>query len=203
MIRGKAIRARREAMGWSVGEVAVATRIPRAHLEALEDERLDQLPAGPYAAAYTRVVCAYLGIDESSQDDVVLPVTPPQGAPLWLVRGLAGVSLLALAGLLSSLAWERIEAELPALPEPAVDQRVVIVARRTTSVTTRVDDAPAIAKRLPGGERLELAGKDRIEVEVAAISDVRIEWNGSTVVPQGRQDASRRFVFVDDRGVQW
>src|SRR5690349_11247663 len=117
MIRGAAIRKRREALGYSLDEVAAATRIPLAHLRAIERERFDLLPAGPYASAYVRALCNHLGIEDSSSDDAPpMPATPPQGAPLWFVRGLAGASIVALVGIVLSLIWERVRAELPEMP---------------------------------------------------------------------------------------
>ena len=204
-IRGAAIRKRREALGSSLEAVAAATRIPVAHLEAIEAERLDELPAGPYAAAYVRALCAHLGIEDSSSEDVApLPATPPQGAPLWFVRGLAGASILALAGLVVSLIWERIAAELPAVPESAApEQQLVIVARQTTRLRVEADGTELLDREVAGGEKLEFAARERLEVDVRATSHVRIEWNGVVMVPQGRQDAPRKLVFVDDRGVQW
>lgn len=204
-LRGAAIRKRREALGASLEAVAAATRIPVAHLEAIESERYDELPAGPYAAAYVRALSAHLGIEESSSEDVVpLPATPPQGAPLWFVRGLAGASVVALAGLVVSLIWERVAQELPALPESArPQQQLVIVARQTTHLRVESDGTELMDREVAGGEKLELAARERLVLDVRATSHVRIEWNGVVIVPQGRQDAPRTLVFVDDRGVQW
>lgn len=205
MIRGAAIRKRREALGYSLQEVAAATRIPLAHLKAIEHERHDELPAGPYAAAYVRALCAHLGLEEPSSDEVVpMPATPPQGAPLWFVRGLAGASIVALVGIVLSLIWERVRAELPALPNPAEpEMHLKILARQTTHLRVTADGVEVMDRELPGGERKEFEARERLEVELRATSQVRIEWNGVVVVPQGRQDAPRKLVFLDDRGVQW
>lgn len=200
-MRGSVLRARRIALGRSVEEVAEATKIPVAHLRALEDEREHDLPAGPYAQAYARTLARHLGIDEAASEEApAAPAAPPQGAPLWLVRAMALTSLVALVVVLGSVGWERLR---PVLDRPAAapvaDQRVVIEARRTTTVRVGVDGARAQERAIAGGERIELAARDRVEVDVPVLADVRIEWNGETVVPQGRQDAPRRLVFVDDR----
>jgi hypothetical protein len=206
VIRGAAIRARREAMGLDLDEVAQATRIPRAHLLALEEERYDALPSGPYAAVYTRAVSRYLGLDvhSSSDDGSVLPPAPPQGAPLWFVRVLAMGSVVALVVLLSSLVWERLRPVLPTVPSADVpDQRLILVARRDTELVVKVDGSTVLDRKVEHGEELEFVASERIELVLEATSHVRLEWNGVAVVPQGRQDAPRTLVFVDDRGVGW
>ena len=76
----------------------------------------------------------------------------------------------------------------------------MIEARRSTTVTVAVDGGAPEERAVAGGEKLELAARERLEVGLRAIGDVRLEWNGETVVPQGRQDAPRRLVFVDDGG---
>ena len=56
MGQGPAIRARRLALGRSLEDVSAATRIPVQHLESLEEDRPEDLPAGPYAAVWLRAV---------------------------------------------------------------------------------------------------------------------------------------------------
>jgi hypothetical protein len=205
VVPGAVIRARREELGQTLEEVARATRIPLAHLEAVEEDRLDRLPTGPYASAYNRALCAHLGLEpSSSEDSPPLPAAPPQGAPLWMVRAMAMTSVVALALVLGSLVWERVRASLPALPLGArPGQELVVVARRPTRLTVRVDGAPALDRAVKEGERLSFEGRDAIELDVRATSDVKLQWNGVTVVPQGRQDAPRTLRFVDDPAVQW
>jgi hypothetical protein len=204
---GARIRARRLALGQSLDEVARATKIPVAHLEALEDERPHDLPPGPYAAAYTRAVVRHLGLDaDSSEEDDGQRVVGASsaGAPLWLVRTMAIVSLVALLAVVGSATWERFRPVVTAPPQAAeADQKLVIEARRSTRLKVAVDGGEAEEKAVAGGDRLELAARERLEVDLQAIGDVRLEWNGEAVVPQGRQDAPRRLVFVDDAGGAW
>lgn len=208
MIRGAAIRARREALGISLEDLAASTRIPVNHLEAIEQDDIDALPSGPYATAYVRAVCTELGLDDPVElyDDEAfepLAVTPPQGAPLWLVRALAGLSLLALVGLIASLLLERLGPSLPPIPSRIPDQRLVVVAQRPTRLRVEVDGAVVLDRKVEREERLEFDAADRVALQVDATSRVRIEWNGVAIVPQGRQDAPRELVFVDDRGLGW
>ncbi|MEQ1566000.1 MAG: helix-turn-helix transcriptional regulator [Myxococcota bacterium] len=205
MIRGATLRARRETLGLSLAQVAHATRIPLVHLESLEEERLDELPAGPYAQAYTRAVSRYLGLDPSSSEDASpAPATPPQGAPLWVVRAMAGTSVVALVLLLTSLAWERLRPQLPAMPiATGPTHTLELTARKPTPLRVWVDGVQVVDRKVKEGEQVRFEASDMIEVDVAATSHVRLSWNGAVVVPQGRIDVPRRLRFVQDPRVPW
>ncbi len=202
MATGAAIRARREALGRSLEDVAAATRIPVAHLEAIEADRLEDLPDGPWAAAYVRTLVGHLGIEEASEESAPgEAAVPPAGAPLWLVKAMAGISVVALLAVILGTAVQRLRPDLNApVVRPEADQHLVVTAKRTTRIAVFVDGEPVLERSVAGGERLEFTAHDRIEIEVGAISDVRLAWNGESVAPQGRQDAPRRLVFVDDGG---
>jgi transcriptional regulator with XRE-family HTH domain len=203
---GSALRERRGQLGLSLDEISVATRIPVEHLEAIEKERPQDLPPGPYAAAYARLLTQHLdlklpeeAVTEAVVEEVPFERAPPPAAPLWLVRLLAGGSALALILLVLVQGWQRFVPE----PEPVVvvpDQFVVVTARRSGRVKAVVDGEVVHDDVLAGGQSLELEGHQRVEVEVPSTSRFRFQWNGETVVPQGLQDHPRRLVFVDDVG---
>ncbi|MCB9686962.1 MAG: helix-turn-helix domain-containing protein [Alphaproteobacteria bacterium] len=200
MGRGATIRARRLALGRSLEQVSASTKIPVAHLEAIEEDRVEDLPAGPYAAAYLRALQSELELDASSESEPEPATAPPSGAPLWLVRAIAGASVIGLIIVLASFTWERLAHRIaPGTPVDAPpDQVVVIQPLRTTTLRVVTDGEPRHEGQVSGGQRLEFEARDSIEVEVRAISDVKLEWNGQEIVPQGRQDAPRRLVFQDD-----
>lgn len=200
-MRGHTIRARREQLGWTIEAVAQATRIPVPYVQAIEADQLDALPPGPYAHAYVRALAVHLGVDPSlSDEDLPMPATPPQGAPLWLVRALAGLSLVALVGVLGSYAVDRLGPGL-AMPSRDPDQRLAISVQRRTALRVEVDGVVALDRTVDGGEQLSFAASDRIALTLRSTSHVHLEWNGVHIVPQGRQDVPRELVFVDDRGL--
>jgi cytoskeletal protein RodZ len=59
---GQYLKARREALGLSLGDVSRATKIKECHLELLEAARVEELPArvfvGGFVSAYARAVGA-------------------------------------------------------------------------------------------------------------------------------------------------
>ena len=63
---GEHLRREREMRGVSLEEVAQATRIGTRFLEALENERWQELPGGVFNRGFLRSIARYLGLDEES-----------------------------------------------------------------------------------------------------------------------------------------
>ncbi len=62
---GAYLKAKREALHISLQEVAQVTRIRRSILEAIENNRYDQLPPKVFAQGFVKSYASYLGLDES------------------------------------------------------------------------------------------------------------------------------------------
>ncbi len=60
---GEALRAARLFHGMTLQDVADATRIRQAYVEALEDMRLDELPSRPFTIGYIKAVANLLHLD--------------------------------------------------------------------------------------------------------------------------------------------
>lgn len=198
--RGPALRTRREEHGLTLEEVADATRIPLEHLKAIEEGRPADLPDGPYAEAYLRTLEDHL--DVPLGDAASRPSSPPDpGLPLWAVRWLAAASVLIVFG---TVAWQTWKPNLDGgasdiEPEvAAVSREVKITPRKTTHLKVMVDDEIEYDGKVANGKSLTFAGADRVSVDVRSVEAVRIQYDGATIVPQGRQDAPRKLVFIDD-----
>ncbi|WP_158639247.1 helix-turn-helix domain-containing protein [Elioraea rosea] len=61
---GGLLRAARQRHGLSVQDVAVALRIRRPYLDAIEDGRVSALPAPAYAIGFVKTYAAALGLDQ-------------------------------------------------------------------------------------------------------------------------------------------
>jgi cytoskeletal protein RodZ len=108
---GEHLKREREMRGVSLDEITTATRIATRFLEAIENERWDQLPGGVFNRGFVRAVARYLGLDEESTvaeyvlavgDRPTVPVwtgSPPAVTPdrPWLAWILAAVVVLVLA----------------------------------------------------------------------------------------------------------
>lgn len=75
---GDALRAARESRGLTLEQVETTTRIRRVFLEALEEDRFDELPAPVYTRGFIRNYARLLGLDP---DDVVAAYAAATGTP--------------------------------------------------------------------------------------------------------------------------
>jgi cytoskeleton protein RodZ len=113
---GELLRAERERQGMGLDQIEAATRIRVAQLRAIEEDRLDALPAEAYARGFVRAYADQLAIDgdatvrlfneqwgrQSATDpEPVPPILPPLAASVTRPLGVASV-VLALALLVVS-----------------------------------------------------------------------------------------------------
>ena len=99
---GERLRAAREAKGLSLDDVAAQTRIPRRHLESVENSEWDRLPAPTYTIGFAKSYASAVDLDrtEIGEDlrsemggsrapttsaDVFEPADPARTMPRWLV----------------------------------------------------------------------------------------------------------------------
>ena len=138
--------------------------------------------------------------ERAVRDEVHEVPTPASGRmPLWAVRAVAIGLLATLLLVLAYGARNRLSPPRPPAVEVA-DQHVVVSALRQVRVRVKVDDAAPIERVLANGESFEVTGRARVEVDLPAVEAARIEYNGETIAPQGRQDEPRKLVFIDDVG---
>jgi len=113
---GDHLKREREMRGVTIGEIAAATRISERFLEALENERWEQLPGGAFNRGFVRSVARFLGLDEESMvAEYVLETkersqgdsaseSSPQGMPrdwrpvIALAVGLVVLAIIAAIG---------------------------------------------------------------------------------------------------------
>ncbi len=73
---GDAFRSERSRRGISLNDAERTTRINRVYLEAIEDGRLETLPAPVYTRGFVRLYARYLGLDPVAAVDAI-----PEGLP--------------------------------------------------------------------------------------------------------------------------
>jgi len=111
---GDRLRAAREEKGFSLEDLAAETRIPRRHLESLEDSDWDRLPAPTYTIGFAKSYASAVGLDRaeiaeqirgemggtrtrSSTMETFEPVDPARTMPKWLVlAAIAAVILIVI-----------------------------------------------------------------------------------------------------------
>ena len=174
---GERLRAAREARGLTVEEVAEATKISAAHVQALEADRLDAIPAGPYADAYRKALHRFLAPPDATVPQP-RPERPPAdegwatvegfelpgepAAPLRTVRVLAVTSVLALVAIFLGAVWpqgdEPARGVVPAAP--VTGQELSVRAERNTRIRVLLDGAPHVDRRVAGGDTLTFRAEE-------------------------------------------
>ncbi|HTZ98917.1 MAG TPA: helix-turn-helix domain-containing protein [Candidatus Aquilonibacter sp.] len=61
---GEHLKREREMRGVSLGEISAATRISTRFLEAIENEKWEELPGGAFNRGFIRAIARFLGLDE-------------------------------------------------------------------------------------------------------------------------------------------
>ncbi len=136
MSPGERLSTARTARQLSIAQAAAATRIRQRHLEALESERWDDLPAPAYIRGYLRTYAAYLDLDAAelleayeqaagrgSRGLAIRPFSSLAGAPGLVVTapaaGAIGLGLLVLA--FTGYVYHEVDSlrTPPATPAPA------------------------------------------------------------------------------------
>jgi cytoskeleton protein RodZ len=132
---GGHLRALREAKGSSLEDMARSTRVGIRHLEALEEERLADLPAPVFVRGFIRAYCGFL---REAPDEVLAHYealageravaqaanAPPRPRTTWasssVVVGLALLVILGIALILINLTVKRTGGTSAAAPKSEV-----------------------------------------------------------------------------------
>jgi cytoskeleton protein RodZ len=111
---GSQLRSAREEKGLTLEDIAAQTRIPRRHLESLENSDWERLPAPTYTTGFAKSYASAVGLDRSEiydalrvemggvrpvhqTSEVFEPADPARTMPKWLVFGaIAAVLVLVL-----------------------------------------------------------------------------------------------------------
>ena len=193
---GERLRSAREDKGLSLEDIAAQTRIPRRHLESLENSDWDKLPAPTYTIGFARSYATAVGLDRTGIGDelraemggernvmaapeVFQPADPARTMPKWLVFG-AIAAILLLVLFLSWLSERSLDQPSDVPVEAAVDspQNAVAGAPVPTPVAqpgqgpvVLVATAPSWIQVTDQGQTLfqgELAPGQRFEVPQTA-----------------------------------
>lgn len=193
---GADLRAARERLGWDLSEIAAGLRIRQPHLEALEEGRIDLLPAHAYALGFLRTYAASLGLDpeeivrrfkaEAGRVNIRTELAFPAPMP---ERGIpaGAVVLLGLVLAIGAYAgWYRLSGEGRLPPETtAIPQHLQTLAQQAlppvaTAPTPRVSVATAAPEPSPTSAEAAEPPAQAISPSSAAAASV----TPSAVAPQ-------------------
>ena len=142
---GQRLRAAREEKKMSLEDLASQTRIPRRHLESLEESAWYRLPAPTYTVGFARSYASAVGLDrtEIAEDlrgemggqraptmapaEVFEPADPARTMPKWLVLG----AIVAVIAIVLIMSWLN-ERSLTAADEPVANAPVAAATPQAT-----------------------------------------------------------------------
>src|SRR4030095_14515189 len=128
---GSYLRGLRTAKGMSLDEVSRATRVGRAHLEALEAEELSALPAPVFVKGFIRAYCEFLQANPAEalgryqaltgerSHAAALSAPEPLGSGLGRGPVFVSVILLVVLGAALFLLNSGFRGEAPRAPRPS------------------------------------------------------------------------------------
>ena len=135
---GDRLKTARQAQGLSVDDVAARTRIPKRHIESIEQGDWDALPAPTYSIGFARAYAGAVGLDAArighdlrehlgprrrpeQAASYYEPADPARVPPrsLWLVAGLIALALMVGYGVWRSTLYDEDEPVLAAATEQA------------------------------------------------------------------------------------
>lgn len=125
---GSILRSERLRRGKTLDVIAAETKICRAILEAIENDRFDSLPGGAYRRGFVRQYARALGLDEEEavgafqREHLEIPVALPAVPPPRPMRHLWGVVYPLLAALAIVGFYKVAETERPERKHSAIDQ---------------------------------------------------------------------------------
>lgn len=179
---GASLREERIRRGLTLESVESTTRIRRRYLEAIEDERWDELPAEAYAKAFMRTYAAHLELDpqqflahfRARRREVEEPIAPQAQVPYepirrpWLGAGAAAAAGLALV--LAVGAWQLAD------DGTSTRQTAAAVPTATPAPTTR--PAPSAAPKPVRPLLLTGIADSWVEVRRSRATG-RLVWSGT------------------------
>ncbi len=194
---GNALVEARKARGLTLRDIERDTRISTKYLQALEEGRLDVLPAPVYARAFTRTYAQYLGLDASAlvqqlpgaKPELEMPPLPdvhrgvgvPLVSPSWAIAGVV-VALLLVAGVV--MFWNRGgEGETSVSSPDQIEDTIGQGAEQPTIPTGEPNDALVIEEGI-----VPDLDAEHLLVAIAALTDagmryVVVEVDNDSVAP--------------------
>lgn len=173
---GPTLRARREQLGWALPDVAAWLRIRLSFLEAMEDDRVKDLPGNVYTLGFLRTYAQALGLDAEalvarfkSEARGTIDCKPELSFPAPAASGAMPVGVMVLLGgviiVLAYVGWYRMTGGQSAPPQP-----VPSVFSAIPGMTRQAATSPQVASVLPP-ERAPIPPRPLTGAEKSAITD--------------------------------
>jgi hypothetical protein len=205
---GAALRAERERRRISLDAVARGTLVRLDFLQLIDEDRIEDLPAGAYAKGFIRAYATHLGLDwrpfaKAYEEHYAQPapelsrvvrrgvrVPPAAQRRAWKIAVTSAVSLIVLLALLGAFRSGEDPAEVPVVsatsvralqpapPNPMGSIVRVEVIGEASWIEAKADGQVVYAGTLHAGESRTFKGNERVVLVLARAREVAITANG-------------------------
>jgi cytoskeletal protein RodZ len=205
---GAALRAERERRHISLDAVARGTLVRLDFLQLIDEDRIEELPAGAYAKGFIRAYATHLGLDwrpfaKAYEERYAQPapelsrvvrrgvrVPPAAQRRAWKIAVSSAVSLIVLLALLGAFRSGEEPAQVPVVSaasaralQPLTQQPVESVVRVEITgdaswVEAIADGQKIFAQTLHAGESRTFKATERLVLVLARAREVTITANG-------------------------
>lgn len=177
---GASLREERIRRGLTLDAVETATRIRGRYLEAIEDERWEELPAEAYAKGFLRTYATFLELDPQQflaafrrhrreVEEPIAPAAQPPYEPRGVRLAALGAAAAVAAAVLAVGAWQLTDDDAAPPPPAAVPE---------TTQAAQPQPAPAAPARPVPPLVLSAAAETWLEVRLGGPGGRRI-WTGT------------------------
>ncbi len=201
---GGLLRATREALGFDLRSVAEILRIRYPYLEAIEENRFDELPGSTYAVGFVRAYAEHLGLDGTEvilrfrRETDVLNAKPQLVFPAPIVEAkVPGGAVLLIAVFLVVLvysSWIYVSSQGGTLGSiiPAIQSRIAMLTGGGNA------DQPAPSPTEVLDESQETAATQPVEDESkSVVEEVEAQASPAPSLPKIEDDAETATVDTE------
>lgn len=205
---GAALRAERERRHISLDAVARGTLVRLDFLQLIDEDRIEDLPAGAYAKGFIRAYATHLGLDwrpfaKAYEEQYAQPapelsrvvrrgvrVPPAAQRRAWKLAITGAASLILLLALLGAFRAGEEPEEIPVVqsgavravqetqPNPMGAIVRVEVTGEASWIEAKADGQPVFAGTLYAGESRTFKGTERVVLFLARAREVAVTANG-------------------------
>lgn len=201
---GERLAAARAALKLDVGDIAERSRIPRRHLEAIEQSNYDALPASPYSIGFVKTFARMVGLDgdeiaaafRAERGDTLTqreeytpfePADPSRVPPSLLVMIALGTAIILLIGY---LIWRGVGSG---------EERQQLAAGTSPKVTASA--APATVGKPAGATRPALpvpSPTDRVVLTASENAWIKVSEKGGPTLYMGELGPGQSYDVPPD-----
>ncbi len=221
---GAYLHEQRTLRGVSLEDIAESTRIPLRHLQALEENRYDDLPAEVFIKGYLRSYAETAGLDAAellaAYDSSIGKTRQEERTREWesAVKKekaasqhkaqLIGLAAVAAIGLFGWWVWATLNqkavppvSEAPLTPETTINKEVAVIPPETTVTQIPQPSSgpiPGTGPQTSTGPNVSETGNPTQQNDEETGPEIGVETGPEGVLPENKIQDSEKGVIIND-----